>query len=70
MLPGIRPSPIHTIECCIANSDSDASVWSLSPFTPAEFVKPAASLSFQACSAQRPDVESMNALNGADGPAM
>ena len=58
------------IPCCMANRANCCSVASLSPFSPAELVKPAASLSRQRWSPYRGDVESRNALNGADAPAM
>ena len=67
---GSRPRPTQTMPCCMANRANCSSVASLSPFIPAELVKPAASLSFHRCSPHRGDVASRNALNGADAPAM
>ncbi len=68
--PGMSPSPTQTMPCCMANSERACRVDSLSPLSPPELVKPAASLSFQRCSSQRGEVASRKALNGADGPAM
>jgi hypothetical protein len=69
--PGSWPSVTQIIPCCAAKPASCCSESSLSPLMPAEFVNPAASLSFHRCSRNRGwSVSSMNALSSADPDPM
>jgi hypothetical protein len=56
--------------CCAASTAIEVSVFSLSPFTPAELVKPAATLPCQPCSAHTGALASANAWKTADGLPM
>nr|BFE78606.1 hypothetical protein GCM10020093_012070 [Planobispora longispora] len=64
--PGGRPRVTQVMPCWAARSAMEVSVLSLSPFTPAEFVKPAATLSRQPMSAQTLALASANVWKAAD----
>jgi hypothetical protein len=69
--PGERPRLTQCMPCWAARMANAIRVFSLSPFTAWEFVKPAAIFScHRRLSAQAFDVASANVLNGADGLPM